>query len=387
MNLREKLKKMPGQKREQTGRPEKPATVYLEENRYPLSYCHGRYSLENFSEYPFKNAGAIFDLPEELSRDELLFLDTETTGLAGGAGTVAFMIGLAYFAGNEVVLEQYIMRDYDEEPDQLEAVKERIEERSNLVTFNGKCYDFPLLKDRFIMNRLEPPVLDNHIDLLHPARSLWRHLPSCSLKALEWQVIDFRRGEDIDGSQVPEQYFQYLKEKDFELLRPIIEHNRDDIISMISLARHLGEVVSLSDSIDWDGNKTYNLGYLFEKDGQLEKSISLYERARDLQDSARLLTRIDKKLTWQYKRAEYYDQAVKIWQEMIREKRGGLFPWIELAKYYEHQAKDYDSALKLVEAANKFLLSRRYYISDWKDKKDALDHRLDRLERKLARRE
>ncbi len=201
------------------------------------------------------------------------------------------------------------------------------------------------------------------------------------------QVIDFRRGEDIDGSQVPEQYFQYLKEKDFELLRPIIEHNRDDIISMISLARHLGEVVSLSDSIDWDGNKTYNLGYLFEKDGQLEKSISLYERARDLQDSARLLTRIDKKLTWQYKRAEYYDQAVKIWQEMIREKRGGLFPWIELAKYYEHQAKDYDSALKLVEAANKFLLSRRYYISDWKDKKDALDHRLDRLERKLARRE
>ena len=387
MNLREKLKKMPGQKRGQTGRPEKPATVYLEENRYPLSYCHGRYSLEDFSEYPFKNAGAIFDLPEELSRDELLFLDTETTGLAGGAGTVAFMIGLAYFAGNEVVLEQYIMRDYDEEPDQLEAVKERIEERSNLVTFNGKCYDFPLLKDRFIMNRLEPPVLDNHIDLLHPARSLWRHLPSCSLKALEWQVIDFRRGEDIDGSQVPEQYFQYLKEKDFELLRPIIEHNRDDIISMISLARHLGEIVSLSDSIDWDGNKAYNLGYLFEKDGQLEKSISLYERARYLQDSARLLTRIDKKLTWQYKRAEYYDQAVKIWQEMIREKRGGLFPWIELAKYYEHQEKDYDSALKLVEAANKFLLSRRYYISDWKDRKDALDHRLDRLERKLARRE
>ncbi|MBF8437216.1 ribonuclease H-like domain-containing protein [Halanaerobiaceae bacterium Z-7014] len=387
MNLREKLKKMPGQKREQTDSPEKPATVYLEENRYPLSYCHGRYSLEDFSEYPFQNAGAIFDLPEELSRDELLFLDTETTGLAGGAGTVAFMIGLAYFAGDEVVLEQYIMRDYDEEPDQLEAVKERIEERSNLVTFNGKCYDFPLLKDRFIMNRLEPPVLDNHIDLLHPARSLWRHLPSCSLKALEWQVIDFRRGEDIDGSQVPEQYFQYLKEKDFELLRPIIEHNRDDIISMISLARHLGEIVSLSDSIDWDGNKAYNLGYLFEKDGQLEKSIRLYERARDLQDSARLLTRIDKKLTWQYKRADCYDQAIKIWQEMIREKRGGLFPWVELAKYYEHQAKDYDSALKLVEAANKFLLSRRYYISDWKDRKDALDHRLDRLERKLARRE
>ena len=386
MNLREKLKKMPGQKRGQTGRPEKPATVYLEENRYPLSYCHGRYSLEDFSEYPFKNAGAIFDLPEELSRDELLFLDTETTGLAGGAGTVAFMIGLAYFAGNEVVLEQYIMRDYDEEPDQLEAVKERIEERSNLVTFNGKCYDFPLLKDRFIMNRLEPPVLDNHIDLLHPARSLWRHLPSCSLKALEWQVIDFRRGEDIDGSQVPEQYFQYLKEKDFELLRPIIEHNRDDIISMISLARHLGEVVSLSDSIDWDSNKAYNLGYLFEKDGQLEKSISLYERARYLQDSDRLLTRIERKLTWQYKRAELYDRAVEIWQQMIREKRGGVFPWVELAKYYEHQEKDYDSALKLVETAKKFLVSRRYYISDWKDKKDALEHRLERLEGKLARR-
>ncbi|MFW5994026.1 MAG: ribonuclease H-like domain-containing protein [Halanaerobiaceae bacterium] len=386
MNLREKLKKMPGQKRQEDNRVSEPATVYLEEKRYPLSYRHGSYRLEDFPEYPFKEAGELFDLPEGIAKEELLFLDTETTGLAGGAGTVAFMIGMAYFAGSEVVLEQYIMRDYDEEPDQLEAVSRRIEERNNLVTFNGKCYDFPLLKDRFIMNRLEPPALDNHIDLLHPARSLWRHLPSCSLKALEWQVIDFERGADIDGSQVPEQYFRYLKRKDFSLLRPIIEHNKDDIISMISLANQIVEVVKLGDSIDLDGNLAYNLGYLFEKNEQLEKSISLYERARKLQESERLLTRIETKLTWQYKRADLHEKAVEIWQAMIREKRGGLFPWIELAKYYEHQVNDYRSALKLVETAKKFLFSRRYYISDWKDKRDALDHRLDRLESKLARR-
>ncbi len=386
MNLREKLKKMSGQKREEDNKISEPATVYLEEQRYPLSYRHGRYRLEDFSDYPFKDGGELFDLPEWIAKEELLFLDTETTGLAGGAGTVAFMIGMAYFAGDEVVLEQYIMRDYDEEPDQLEAVKERIEERNNLVTFNGKCYDFPLLKDRFIMNRLEPPVLENHFDLLHPARSLWRHLPSCSLKALEWQVIDFERGPDIDGSQVPEQYFRYLKEKDFSLLRPIIEHNKDDIISMISLAKHIGEIVNLGDSIDWDGNKAYNLGYLFEKNDQLEKSIRLYERARELQESDRLLARVETNLTWQYKRADLYEKAVEIWQEMIKEKRGGLFPWVELAKYYEHQANDYSSALKLVEAAKKFLFSRRDYISDWKDKRDALDHRLDRLEGKLTRR-
>lgn len=386
MNLREKLKKMPGQKRSQENRPKKPATVYLEEKRYPLSYRHGRYKLEEFSDYPFLDGGGLLGLPEGLAREELLFLDTETTGLAGGAGTVAFMIGMAYFAGDEVVLEQYIMRDYDEEPDQLEVVKKRIEERSNLVTFNGKCYDFPLLKDRFIMNRLEPPVLDNHIDLLHPARSLWRHLPSCSLKALEWQVINFDRGPDIDGSQVPEQYFQYLKEKDFSLLRPIIEHNKDDIISMISLANHIEVIVNLEDSIEWDGNQAYNLGYIFEKNNQLERSISLYEQAKQLQDSDRLLTRIETKLTWQYKRAGLYEKAVEIWQEMIREKRGGLFPWIELAKYYEHQANDYKSALQLVESAKKFLFSRRYYISDWKEKRAGLDHRLERLESKLARR-
>jgi len=145
MNLREKLKKMPGQKREQDNKVSEPATVYLEEKRYPLSYRHGRYRLEDFLIIHFRMAGNYLTCLKRLKRG-IVILDTETTGLAGGAGTVAFMIGMAYFAGDEVVLEQYIMRDYDEEPDQLEAVKARIEERNNLVTFNGKCYDFPLLK-------------------------------------------------------------------------------------------------------------------------------------------------------------------------------------------------------------------------------------------------
>ena len=123
------------------------------------------------------------------------------------------------------------------------------------------------------------------------------------------------------------------------------------------MIQFIGTQVELREPYWENSLEIYNLGYIFEKNNQLERSISLYEQAKQLQDSDRLLTRIETKLTWQYKRADLYRKAVKIWQEMIREKRGGLFPWIELAKYYEHQANDYKSALQLVESAKKFLFS------------------------------
>ncbi|MGM0420374.1 MAG: ribonuclease H-like domain-containing protein [Bacillota bacterium] len=393
MNLRDKLKNMPGRSREKSGKqpgadkgsslPGERGQHYLRVERISLQHEHGGYRPDQLSQQVFTEAGSLYKFPPGIEREKLLFLDTETTGLAGGAGTFAFLVGLAYFSGSDLVLEQHMMRDYDEELELLLQVGEKLKDHPYPVTFNGKSYDLPLLKTRFILNRLEFPDVSGHYDLLHPCRSVWKHLPSCSLTALENDLLDFHRQDDIDGSQVPEIYFNYLQNKDMNLLEPVLSHNRLDIISLVSLSCHLEDIVK-AEPKNITPSEAYNLGRLHEKRGSREESIAYLEQARTQVDSRALLTRIDKKLSWQYKRCDQYEAAVAIWNEMVSEQRGALFPWVELAKYYEHQVKDYEKAAELVESAQDYLIQKRYYISGWKKTAQELEHRLARLKKKRS---
>jgi hypothetical protein len=172
-----------------------------------------------------------------------LYLDTETTGLGGGAGVVAFLVGIGWFeAGGELVVEQLILRQPSEEVPLLEHLGERIARASVLVTYNGKAFDLPVLASRRVMNRLSPLPGRPHLDLLHVGRRLHRErLGACRLVTLESEVLGFVRGEDIDGGQVPSRYSHYLRTGDQEALRAVVEHNGWDLVSMAALVGLYGE--------------------------------------------------------------------------------------------------------------------------------------------------
>jgi uncharacterized protein YprB with RNaseH-like and TPR domain len=183
-----------------------------------------------------------------------LFLDTETTGLAGGSGTYAFLVGVAWWESGGLQVEQFFMRDFAEEHSLLLALDERLAERRVLVTFNGKSFDWPLLETRFRMTRaIAPRIPATHLDLLHPARQLWRpRLASVRLAELERHVLrvspgsrlDWSRDYDVDSSQIPEIYFNFVRGGTAEPLVPVIRHNQMDLRGLAALAGHILEMIA-----------------------------------------------------------------------------------------------------------------------------------------------
>ena len=180
-------------------------------------------------------------LPAQLAPEKILYLDTETTGLSGGAGTVAFLVGIGYLTPEGFLVHQYLMRDYPEERYLLENLRGLLTQFDVLCTFNGKSFDLPLLQSRLRMNRMDAACLDKpHIDLLHLARRIWKmRLGRCNLGHLEEIIFGEAREDDIPGSQVPERYFAYLKTGDFSQLTPVLDHNRQDIFSLCRLLTHM----------------------------------------------------------------------------------------------------------------------------------------------------
>lgn len=186
----------------------------------------------------------------DLSR--ALYLDTETTGLAGGAGTVAFLVGLASWeeapegpeatGGRRLVVEQLLVRNLGEEGPMLARVAERIRDASMLVTFNGKSFDLPLLRTRFVLARMTPPVEPPHLDLVHVARRLHkaRGVP-CRLTALEREVLGFERHDDVPSGEVAGHYLHFLRTGDARALLGVVEHNAWDVVAMAALVGLYGE--------------------------------------------------------------------------------------------------------------------------------------------------
>ena len=173
---------------------------------------------------------------EDVRREEICFLDTETTGLSHGAGTVAFLVGVGYFEEDAFVVRQYLMRDYDEEAFVLSRVSEDMQRSKLLCTFNGQTFDLPLLEVRYTMQRMrEQYVHRPHVDLLPASRRVWKlRLRRCNLTALEEAVLGIAREDDLAGALVPERYFSFLKTKDFSLLEDILDHNRQGLDKFFS---------------------------------------------------------------------------------------------------------------------------------------------------------
>lgn len=313
------------------------------------------------------------------SLERALFLDTETTGLSGGAGTLAFLTGLGWTEGDRFIVEQYFLRDYSEEAYMLHRIAEQLAGRTHLVTFNGKSFDCPLLEGRFTLMRMRGEWRElSQVDLLHPARRIWKlRLERCSLGALEEQVLGVRRELDIPGAQVPERYFSYLKSHDFSEMDEVIAHNRQDIVTLALL---LGRMAELFRAPLEAGHQedVYSLGRALERGGQRERALDCFKASAH----GLLAARASTSMSMMLKRDRALDEAMVVWRDMEARGLGGLMPYIELSKAYEHRLRDYRAALDEVERA-------RSYARALGDAQalEQLEHRSARLIRKLSAQE
>jgi hypothetical protein len=282
------------------------------------------------------------------------------------------------------------MRDYADELAMLAALGNTLGRFSALVSFNGRSFDWPLLETRFLLSRQTLPLTDPaHLDLLHFARRIWRvRLSSCSLSSLEENVLGVSRdNEDVPGWMVPQMYFQYLQDRDARPLSGVFYHNAQDILSLVTLAAYLADIGR--DPFNGPllhGEDFYCLGRLFENSGDYQGAIRAYEQALDAPIDEQSRLESIEKLSFLHKRLDNWPEAVQLWEEMLN--AGELYPYVELAKYYEHRTKEYRTARDLVQDALSMTREARY-ADKWRKERDLaeLEHRLQRLERKIKRSE
>ncbi len=298
----------------------------------------------------FKHAREVLEDPSKW-----LFLDTETTGLAGGTGTYAFLIGLAWWDAGALQVEQLFMRDFAEEYSLLHELAARVAERPVLVTFNGKTFDWPLLDSRFTMTRaIATPRLAAHIDLLHPARALWKlRLGSVRLVELERQVLDgarlgWRRDDDIASSMIPQYYFDYLRGGSADPLVGVLRHNQMDLRGLAALFGKINTLLA-SQHADRDGIDSldlFGLSRFFGRRGDSERAHVACSQALDLGLPDEFRPRARRDLATMAKRRGDHAAAAALWLELLDDPQDGVAACEQLAIHYERRAKDLTRAVE-----------------------------------------
>jgi uncharacterized protein YprB with RNaseH-like and TPR domain len=345
-------------------------------------------------------------LAPEISEDatdpaQWLFLDTETTGLAGGTGTYAFLVGIAWWDAGGLQVEQFFMRDHSEEYSLLLALSERLSERRVLVTFNGKSCDWPLLETRYKMTRqIRSHAPRAHLDLLHPARQLWRlHLESLRLSELERHILSngrrlaWDRDADIPGHLIPSIYFDYLRGGAAEPVAAVFRHNAMDLRGLAALA---GKIVSIVDSACHserseesalhDALELYGLSKLLHRRGERARAKLLYERALEAGLPRAVSRAARRELARLAKRERDYARATSLWEELAGDSTDGMEAYEQLAIYYEHHARAPERAAGLTRDAlrelRRAVRAGAFDPHRYQKLKTRLEHRLARLERK-----
>lgn len=348
---------------------------------FPSDFRYGEMTLGEILNIPTYPAHLLLkdERLKELDLRKALFLDTETTGLAGGTGTFAFMVGLGFFQGDGFLVYQLFMRDYSEERASLSILKELLESFQFLVTFNGRHYDIPLLETRFILSRMATKIKEMpNFDLLYPSRKIWKGAyENCRLITLESKLLGMEREDDVPSEWIPSLYFDYIQTGDARKIHRVFYHNQMDILSMVALAGRIHLIYHDPQSAQpRKGVEHFSLGRLFWDHGQREKAIHCFEVA---------LKRCNDELAWEvmrwlsmaFKKTGQGEKARSLWEEMVTwPYKKDVFPFIELAKYHEHRLKDFEKAITYVDQALEQTSSHR------QNEFELLQQRRRRLEQK-----
>jgi uncharacterized protein YprB with RNaseH-like and TPR domain len=360
--------------------------TFVIESNYPGDYSHGPIDLN--LDASFEVLAAWLREPGLLAHDfqSLVFLDTETSGLSGGTGTYAFLIGIGRFNDHGFHLSQFFMLDPSQELPHLAAVMMSLHPMNGLVTFNGKAFDIPLLNTRYRLNReLSPFQSAFHVDLLPLARRLWRaRLPSRTLGYLEENVLFMKRTQDdIPGWMIPGLYFDYLRTGDAQPLKNVFYHNAMDILSMAILLKHIAHI--LADPFHGKvehGLDLISIGSLYEEMGELDSAARCYEKGLSFDLPEQAYNEALMRWSLMEKRRQNLEKAVELWVKSAA--RRDIYGFVELAKFYEHRLRDYEQAMHWTREALDNITSSEFPSLDRHYWLPELEHRLDRLLRKLG---
>jgi uncharacterized protein len=372
------------------------ANTLVVHRRWEPSALHGR---ERIGEVAEQLNAAAEEAPlfagGAPARPPFVFFDLETTGLSGGAGTLAFLVGCAWFEDDGAfVTRQFLLTRHADERPLLEAVAAELGRAGALVSFNGKSFDAPLLEGRYLFHRLgwrgrEMP----HVDVLHPARRFWKPRETtpifgaaegCTLQALERQIVGARRHGDVPGFEIPARYFQFIRSGDARPLAAVLEHNRLDLLTLAVLAARLLHMARTGPDAIADAREALALGHVYTRGGLEARGRDSYRRALERCRSPRRAydpIRLEalRALALACRRARQHDEAAGCWQELI-EMRGCPAPIVReaaeaLAIHHEHRLRDF-AAAKAFALRNLDVGTRPGWV-------DAARYRVARLDRKL----
>ncbi|HVJ27179.1 MAG TPA: ribonuclease H-like domain-containing protein [Vicinamibacterales bacterium] len=325
-----------------------------------------------------------------------IFIDLETTGLSGGAGTLAFLVGCGYFDLGAFQVRQFLLTSHAGERALLAAVADFFNDTDLIVTYNGKTFDVPVMETRWTFHRMEMP-LDGvpHFDMLHPARRLWKGRQDarstgadeggCRLSTLERVLFDVQRVGDVGGFEIPGRFFGFVRSGDPRPLEPVLEHNRIDLVSLAAVTARAARLAREGHGACRDFAEALALGKIFEKAELTGRAEACYRYACDSPES---IVRADAlyRLGVRLRRNRHFAEAAAVWRDLIeftqpRSMRRGLLGELRqvaveaLAIHQEHRAKDLAGARELALES----------LEEPGRRSESVRHRLARLERKLAR--
>ncbi len=338
--------------------------------KYKIGAIYGDYVVEN--------------IEDKFSLDErLLFIDTETTGL--GSAACPFLIGVAYFNDDSLILEQYFMRDIDDEACVLEDIVCKYSGMT-VVSFNGRSFDVPLIKARCVINEIKAnSFAKDQTDLLHLSRRIWKkRLENCKLATIEENILSVHRDGDIPGSLIPEMYKKYLETGRPDDMQKVIEHNESDVITMsVLLAKIMrieeDPIAELDNVAD-----LMHLGEFYYGKKQFIRSLECFEAV--MKSSTDKVTQYNcmKYTSFIHKKNKDYPQAVMLWEAMDRLSIGASLPLTELSKYYEHIKRDPSKALECAIKAkhNALIYGSRDLVNEINIRIERLNKKIDRAEDK-----